>query len=199
VEAGLAELDRQMEQMLREAEQADRAEDQLFGEDTTPGKLPRQLADLKKRQEKMNEALQALKEMDQKRGGRKDVSRKGPQIPLADIDSRVLPNKNGGYAPNYVPVLATDGQAGFLLDADVAEANDEAGALLGAVDRIGENFGALPQQALADSGFHTAPNLAGPERRGVEALVPEKAARRCASELVQNIINIVNSEINITI
>jgi len=174
VQAAMAELDRQMEQMLREAEQADRAEDQLFGEDATPGKLPRQLADLKRRQEKMNEALRALKEMDQKRGGRKDVSRKGPQVPLADIDSRVLPNKNGGYAPNYVPVLATDGQAGFLLDADVAEGNDEAGALLGAVDRIGENFGALPHQALADSGFHTGPNLAGLERRGMEALVPEK-------------------------
>ena len=172
VEKALAELDKQVDQMLKEAEQADRAENSMFGEDATPAKLPRQLADLKMRQKKMNEALQTLRAMQEKRGDRKDVSKKGPQIPLADIDSRVLPNKNGGYAPNYVPVLATDGQAGFLLDADVAEGNDEAATLLGAVDRIKENFGASPAQALADSGFHTGPNLAGLEKRGVEGLVP---------------------------
>jgi transposase len=172
VEKALAELDKQVNRMLEEAEQADRAENSMFGEDATPAKLPRQLADLKTRQKKMNEALQTLRAMQEKRGDRKDVSKKGPQIPLADIDSRVLPNKSGGYAPNYVPVLAADGQSGFLLDADLAEGNDEASTLLGAVDRIKENFGASPAQALADSGFHTGPNLAGLENRGVEALVP---------------------------
>ena len=34
----------------------------------------------------------------------------GPAAPLADPDSRVLPNKNGGFAPNYTAVLAVDSQ-----------------------------------------------------------------------------------------
>ena len=54
-----------------------------------------------RRQEKLKEAMKKLAEREEARAGRKDVSPKGPAIPLADPDSRVVPNKGGGHAPNY--------------------------------------------------------------------------------------------------
>ena len=97
---------------------------------------------------------------------------KGPQIPLADPDARVLPNKQGGYAPNYTPVATTETKGGFIVDAEVVVGNNnEEAALIPAIDRIEEQFEEKPKQALADSGFHNGTNLSGLEDRGVEALI----------------------------
>jgi hypothetical protein len=174
VEAALLELDRQVGQMLEQAGEEDRREDLLYGQEASPTKLPRKWADLRKRQEALGKALQELRAMDLKRAGRKDVSPKGPQVPLADSDARVLPNKEGGYAPNHVPILGVDGQAGIVVHASLAEGNDEAGSLLEMVDQVGEDLGQAPKQVLADGGFHTGANLTGLEQRGIEALIPER-------------------------
>ena len=69
------------------------------------------LRNAKQRKARLQEAKAQLDEMQEKRGARKDVSAKGPQIPLADPDARVLPNKQGGYAPNYTPVATTETKA----------------------------------------------------------------------------------------
>ncbi len=174
VEAALEKVDKQVQQMLDQAQEEDRRDAGLYGPESSPGKLPRELADLKKRQRALGEAMEALKAMEARRAGRKDVSQKGPQVPLADPDARVLPNKDGGYAPNHVPVLGVDGQAGLLVWAGLAEGNDEAGALLGAVEQIQKDLGQSPQQVLADGGFHTGPNLVGLEAQGIEVLIPER-------------------------
>jgi len=174
VEAALEKVDRQVQQMLDQAQEEDRRDAGLYGAESSPGKLPRELADLKKRQRALGEAMEALKAMEARRAGRKDVSRKGPQVPLADVDARVLPNKDGGYAPNYVPILGVDGPSGLLVSAGLAAGNDEAGALVGAVEQIQKDLGRSPQQVLADGGFHTGPNLVGLEAQGIEALIPER-------------------------
>ena len=98
VEGALAELDKQVQQMLDQAGEEDRHEDLLYGPGSSPAKVPGELADLRKRQAALGKALRELRAMEDKRAGRKDVSRKGPQVPLADSDARVLPNKDGGYA-----------------------------------------------------------------------------------------------------
>jgi hypothetical protein len=41
------------------------------------------------------------------------------QVPTTDPDSKVMSNKEGGYAPNYTPVVTTDGQCGFIVHSDV--------------------------------------------------------------------------------
>ena len=103
-----AQIDQQIAELLKSAEEEDRKDQQLFGTQATPGKLPVNLRNAKQRKARLQEAKAQLDEMQEKRGARKDVSAKGPQIPLADPDARVLPNKQGGYAPNYTPVATTE-------------------------------------------------------------------------------------------
>ena len=93
---------------------------------------------------------------------------------MADPDSRVLPNKEGGYAPNYTPVLAVDATAGIVVDAVVLGGKNEDVALVPSLERIKETFEQLPQQALADSGFNTGSNLETLEAKQVEGLIPER-------------------------
>ena len=165
-----AALDEQIERLMREAREQDQAEDQLYGE-SSPAQLPRELRNLQRRQERLTEAMKNLEELEKTRHGRKDVSAKGPAIPLSDPDSRVLPNKEGGYAPNYTTVLATDGDSGMILDTQVLSGNNEASSVLPAVEHLQENFDRKPEQVVADSGFNSGPNLAGLTEAGVEPLL----------------------------
>jgi transposase len=177
LEQKMAALDEQVETAMKQAGEKDRAEDQLYGAGSSPVKLPKELSDLKRRREAVREAMKNLKAIEAgrvARGERKDLSPKGPAVPLADPESRVLPNKEGGYAPNYTAVLAVDSGHGIIVDVQVLGGNDEAGAVLPAVKNIEESFGGKPGQIAADSGFNSGPNLTALEAAGVEPLMPAR-------------------------
>jgi len=165
-------LDLQVERLVAEADAADKADAQLFGE-SSPTKLPESLRDLKARQERLRQAMKNLQEMEKQRGNRKDMPQ-APAIPTTDPESRVLPAKQGGYAPGYTAVLATDADHGFIVDTQVLAGNDEASTVLPAVQNIEENFGRKPGEMTTDSGFNTGPNLAGLDEQKVAALMPPR-------------------------
>ena len=138
VEAALQELETQVAAMLAEAEAADACETGL-ADDRLAQPLPPELADAQQRQEKLRQVLEDLREADAAR--KKDGVKTPAQMPKADTDSTVMPNKEGGYAPNYTPVVATDGTADFIVNCEVIAGPNEQNELLPSVDRIEENFG----------------------------------------------------------
>ena len=116
----IKELDNQFDQMLKDAAVVDAGEDRLFGQEGLSKPLPAELAGKQKRLAELKKAMEAIeRRWKAERGNRKDLCKRGPQMPLADPDARVLPNKEGGYAPNYTPVLAVDAEAGIIVDAVV--------------------------------------------------------------------------------
>lgn len=173
IQQKLAALDAQIETAMKQAEQQDHQDEQLFGH-TSPAKLPEEVADLRRRQQKLKKAMEKLARMEQERAGRKDVSAKGPAVPLNDTDSRIIPAKAGGYAPAYTTVLAVDADSGMIIDSQVIGGNDEASTVLPAVENIEQSLGKKPQALAADSGFNSGPNLEGLQQQRVEALMPTK-------------------------
>lgn len=171
LEGRLAELDKQVEMMFSQADQADRREDDLFGNSVSPNHLPKELSDLRRRQERLGKALASARSKEAKRKDGKDES-KPAKVPVADPDSSIQPNKEGGYAPNYTPMAATDGTKGFIVDADVLSDGGEGQATVATVDRIEDQFGAKPDQFLADSAHASGTNLEELDRREVEAYIP---------------------------
>ena len=103
----MKELDALFDRRMAETEQADAAAAQHGTPPTSP--LPAELRTAQARREKLRELLAQAQAADESR--RKDginVAKNPAQIPKADVDSRVMPNKEGGYAPNYTPLAATD-------------------------------------------------------------------------------------------
>jgi hypothetical protein len=88
-----------------------------------------------------------------------------------------LPNKGGGYAPNYTPVATVDGTAGFIVDTDVINDNAEAAVQTAAVERIEETFGERPKTAMGDGAYGTSHNLAKLEQLGVTLLTPIESSQ----------------------
>jgi transposase len=173
IEQKIAVLDAQIEQAMKQAEEQDRSDNALFGE-TSPVKLPRDLKDMQRRQERLKAAMKKVEQMEKDRAGRKDVSPKGPAVPLTDPASSVLPNKTGGHAPLYTAVLAVDSASGMIADTQALGSNDEASSVLPAVANIEQELGIRPGQVAADSGFNTGRNLAGLEAQQIEPLMPAK-------------------------
>lgn len=155
VEKRLEELKQQFGQMLDEAQEADHREDQLLG--NNPNQLPAELQDAQALKKKLQEALQILNELDEAK--KKEGVKTKSQVPETDMDSRVLPNKEGGYAPNYTAMVATDGECGFIVNSSVIQGNVEAEQLIPILEQTEETFGRPVENALADSHFAQGYNL----------------------------------------
>jgi transposase len=164
LDALTAEFDRQ----LTESQEVDGHEaDKPDAESSV--RLPPELAGLAERREKLRTIQAQLKEADALRQKEGINPTKNPaQIPKHDPDSRVLPNKEGGYAPNYTPLATTEGQGGYIVDTDVIVGPNEHHDLVPSIDRITETFGEKPERVLADGTFATGPNIQRLQTREVE-------------------------------
>lgn len=169
LEAKLQALDALYEHLLAESESQD-LEQVGTG---SPTQLPKELAALAQRREKLHDALAQARAADEARRQQGVHPEKNPaQIPMTDPESRVMPNKEGGYAPNYTPVATTDGYRGFIVDCEVtAEANEGLQAVA-SVDRIAETFGQKPERLLTDAGNNSGQIQAAMEAREIEFYAP---------------------------
>jgi transposase len=172
LEKKLQDLDALFDQMLAEAKTADEQQT-LDGTDDSPTRLPPELADLESRRQQVRDALAKARAADEARKSKGTNPEENPaQVPTTDTDSRVMPNKEGGYAPNYTPTAITDGHAGFIIDADVLSEVNETPALLSGVERIEDMFGETPEKLLTDAGNNSGAVLQGLEDKGVEVYAP---------------------------
>ncbi len=168
LEERLRVLDEQIDKMLAEAGEVDQQDKDLFGASLSGNTLPTELSDLKRRQERLRRAFEAAQKADAKRS----KSKKSAKVPVADPDSAIMPNKEGGYAPNFNPLATVDGECGMIVDADVLNEINEPGAVIPTVERIEANFGQKPEQLLADTGFSTGGNLSALADLEIEGLMP---------------------------
>jgi len=171
IEERLAALDEQIDKMFSEAQAADAIDSDLYGS-VSASHLPKELSNLAKRKEALTKALASAEKIEVKRSRRSEVPQRSASVPITDTDSLVLPNKEGGYAPNYTPITAVDGHRGFIVDACVDNEGYESHATVAAVDRLEEAFGQKPQKLLADSAHSSGSNYKELEERTVEAYIP---------------------------
>lgn len=154
LEAELAMLDERFDAMLAEAEAVDQQESvTLFAEDVTPmTSVSKELACAKTRQAKLKKALDKLKARQASGSRQKAVAMSDPEAPI-------LPNKGGGFAPNYTPVVAVDAASRFIVAERVEADASEAEALMPLLEETEAIYGQPPEKTLADSGFCTPRNL----------------------------------------
>jgi transposase len=169
LEEKLQALDELFEHLSSQLNAAD-AEDLGTSEKTG---LSDELAAVEQRRQRVQEALEQARAADEDRRRRGIDPQTNPaQVPTTDPDCHVMPNKEGGYAPNYTPLATTDGECGFIVDCDVLAEVNEGPAALPSVDRIAETFGERPKRFLTDAGNNSGQIMAGMEERGVEFYAP---------------------------
>ncbi|MEX0700845.1 MAG: IS1182 family transposase [Planctomycetales bacterium] len=165
-----AELARLYEEQERRLAEEDLREQTLFGS-IEKSKLPEDLADTARRLARVDAALA---ELDRVEKAGESVPRR---IPMTDPESRILPNKEGAFAPNYTPLATVDVPSGMIAACDVIQTTDEHLSLIPQIERVREDF-ALPQpppEVLADGAMPTGANLKALDEMGVTMYAPAKS------------------------
>ena len=92
--------------------------------------LAAELADVEHRRDQVDAALAEIERST-------DEGQKVPaRLPITDPQSRVMPNKEGGFAPNYTPTAAVDVDSGIIVSAGVIANSDEDKQMLSAVAHV---------------------------------------------------------------
>lgn len=143
----------------------DAREEEAFGGESS---LPAELADVQRRQAQVDAALAELARVE---AAGETVPKR---LPLTDPESRLTPNKDGGFAPNYTPLATVDAAHGFIVAADVIAMTDEEHHLTAQLDAVQQDFAlsAAPAELLADGAMPTGENLQALEDRGVTLYAP---------------------------
>lgn len=169
----MGELDAQLNSALAALEQKDETDNELYPDENPARQLPAHLANMEARKEELAKHLENLKAMDQARSKQgKDAKENPAQIPKTDPDSRILPNKEGGYAPNYTPMATTETQNGFIVDASVEIGNVEHTQLQSIIKRVEQSYDTEVERVLADTAYTNGENLQFAEQAGIDLVGP---------------------------
>ena len=160
------ELAAKFEDLNQQAEAEDAQDEELFPLQS-PHELPAELRKPADRLAKLNTVLEEFERA--KKEGQSVPNR----VPITDLDSRVMPNKDGGYAPNYTPIATVDIDSGFIVQADVVADINEDVHLIPAIEEVQKNFGLTSAPEVLTDGLNgTGANLAGCQERGITIYSP---------------------------
>lgn len=158
------EMQRKMEEWAAEDEKIDRDSERI-------ATLEAEIERLKSKESQYLKALQTAQERDLRK---KEVGEgKEPvRVPVTDPESVVLPNKEGGYAPNYTTTAVVDSESGAVYSCDVMASNQEAQSVEKALDDTREILGTEADRLTGDSAYNGGKTLAMLDLRQVQACVP---------------------------
>jgi transposase len=129
-------------------------------------------AALEARKQRDEKALEVAKARDEVKKAKEGKKAHGVRVPVTDPDAHLLENKEGGYAPNYTPVIAVEGELGLIVAERITEQNSESDCLVPLVEQAEELRGRCPNRVLADEGFGAGCELEELGGKGVEVYTP---------------------------
>lgn len=165
--AELRELRSTLEQEYAERNARIEAED-ASPAGTSASSLPEELSDTKRRLAQVEAALAELDRIE------KACETVPSRLPLTDPQSRVTPNKEGGFAPNYTPLVTVDTRCGLIVASEVIAMMDEEHHVLSQLEQVEQDFGlsAPVAELLADGKMSSGANLQAFDQRGTTLYSP---------------------------
>ena len=136
---------------FEECDEVDAAEDELYGPDKTGDELPEELADPKRRLQKIQEAKAAL-EADAKAAGKDEPEAKA-QRNFTDPDSRIMVSSDKAFIQAYNCQAAVDADSQVIVVAQVSQTAPDQGQLVPLVEQVTLEQEQAPKRVSADAGY----------------------------------------------
>jgi len=191
-----AQLEKEIRELLQEAQATDESEDRQYGKDKRGDELPEELSRRVSRLEKIREAKAALEakakaEADQKREARhqleeaareegKKLTGTPPKIDdspapkaqrnFTDPESSIMKGRDG-FIQAYNCQTAVEGSSQTIIACDVSATGADTTQLEPMVVEILENLGTLPEIASLDAGYFSEANVEGLKSFGVDPYI----------------------------
>jgi transposase len=190
------ELQKQIEDLMRQAQVVDEQEDQKYGKEKRGDELPEELSRRKSRLAKIREAKEALEhkareEAAQKReqreskeqqaaaegrslGGREPVIDEKPQPKaqrnFTDPQSKIMKGSDG-FIQGYNAQAVVDSAHQIIVAAQATSQAADAPHVKPMMQQVQQNTGKLPDKASLDAGYFSEDNVGYLEGRGIDAYV----------------------------
>jgi hypothetical protein len=189
-------LQAEIEELLKQAEQIDLAEDEIYGADNSGDEIPQELQRRETRLEKIRQAKRALEAeqaaQDRAKGRRPDdgkvASEVRPQggrskygrefgVPpgkaqrnFTDAESRIMKTQQG-YQQCYNAQAVVEEGNQLIVAQQVAQNAADNPYLLEMVGQVKQNTGRKPQRVLADAGYKSEANFLALEQRNMKGVI----------------------------
>ena len=200
----IEELQADVRRRLAEAEAADAADDAAHGRDKRGDELPAWVADREKRIAKIQAAqaeleadAKAMAEEERRRRAEADAKREAEgrkrpgkepapisdapdpkaQKNFTDPESRIMKSKDG-FIQGYNAQAAVDATAQIIVAHGLTQNASDQGQLVPMIDAIETNLGRKPEQASADNGYCSEPNLTALAERKIDGYVAPGRAKK---------------------
>ncbi len=122
----------------------------------------------RERQERLAQALAELEKIRQGKSGAE--AKEEARVSLTDPQARIMKQSNGGFGPSYNVQLTTDAAAGMIVGVGVSQCGSDYEELGPGMERVQENLGQTPKQALADGGFTSRENIVEMAEAGIDLI-----------------------------
>lgn len=160
-----SQLNKNLEDMAAEDERSNRDSEAIKA-------LQERIVRLEAKNEKYQRALEEARRRDRIKEKIYRSNAKAVRVPITDPDSIILPNKDGGFAPNYTPTAAVESESGAIISSHVVEGGEETQAVDQLITDSEEALGKKPNRLLADSGFASGPVLEKLDAKEIDAYMP---------------------------
>ena len=107
------------------------------------------------------------------------------RVSTTDPEARVMKQNQGGYAPSYNSQFTTDAKHVVIVSVDVTQDSNDAQQLQPAMQRVEQEAGQAPQQALADGSYTNRSNIVEMEQSHIDLIGPVPDGRAQKETLYQ--------------
>jgi transposase len=184
-------LEAEVATLLRQAADADQAEDRQHGTRSRGDELPAEVAHRAQRLARIRAAKAALEaEAQAADPGEPDAPRRGrpretpPGVPrptaqrnFTDPDSRIMKDADKAFIQGYNAQAAVDAQAQIIVACTVTNQAADAPHLVPVMEQIVQTSGQPPRVLLADAGYCSAANITALQTLGSDPLIATRQQR----------------------
>jgi transposase len=163
-----------LERHLQEARQRVEAWDSSDSEQVSQRSLQARQRAARERLSRLEKAQKELEKIQQTRTAEEKSE---ARVSLTDPEARIMKQNNGGYAPSYNMQLTTDAKQTLIVSVEVTQEGGDAGQLEPAMDRLQQEAGRAPQQAIVDGGYTNRGNIVGMAERNIDLIGPPLEAK----------------------
>jgi hypothetical protein len=199
------ELEREVEELLRKAEEVDEEEDRRYGRGKRGDELPEELRFRKSRLKKIREAKEALEREARERAEAEQKAQEGikplrmkcgpepkgpPDVPkpteqrnFTDPESRIMKDTTTkGFVQGYNAQVAVDAQSQVIVAAEVTVQPNDKNQAEPMVEQIEKNLGHPPKELSADSGYYSEANVRLLQEKSIDVFIPPAKKKHTVKE-----------------
>jgi transposase len=176
---------RRQSTLEKHLEQARQQMEKLSGEDSEALSQRSIAARQRAAREKLQRMEQALKELEAQQQDCPEDEREQVRVSLTDPDARILKHADGGFGPSYNTQFTTDARQTVIVSVEVTQAGSDAEQLKPAMERLQEQSGQSPRQAIVDGSYTSRSNIVDMDQAHIDLIGPPPDSSKQKETLYQ--------------